>query len=626
MRPASSAPPTSRSAARPPPTRFNNAAGKIAVAKRGACARVSKPIFGQQAGAIAVIMTNNAAGLPPFEGQITSNPDTGIPFSVTIPFVGVGGNQDLAGTDSFVLRTAPAGSTGTLSPIDLVNTNYKGFGSFTSGGPRTGDSFLKPDITAPGVSVISTGSGTGNGLAIMSGTSMASPHAAGSAALVRQAHMSWKVEDIKAAIVNTGEPGGVTGLAGHRISRGGTGLIQPARAAATQAIAYANGGSKFDVAVSYGFEELKNDFSKTRSIKLRNFGDSPATFNVSQEIPTTGTPHTVGFNKTSVTVHAGGSADVEVTLKVPAATAGNASAFREVAGLVKFTPATANDNRGVALRVPYYLVPRALSSVETELSGKLLPGTTTATVSNKADAPIAGSADFYAWGLEDKKDKGKVPNDVRAIGVQSFPFPTAAAPTRRLLVFAVNTWDRWSNAATTEFDIFVDVDPQNGNGDDYVVVGADLGAVQTGVFNGQLAAFVFSTRSAGAVVNFLATAPSDGTTALLPVFTTAMCRATEPCLSQAASPRLTYNAVGFDVKEVGDPDVVDGLGHYNPWNEAITTGGFATVAPGATDSSNTVTINAAEWALTPARGLMVISTDNKNGKDEAQLIEVGKKK
>ena len=66
----------------------------------------------------------------------------------------------------------------------------------------------------------------------------------------------------------------------------------------------------------------------------------------------------------------------------------------------------------------------------------------------------------------------------------------------------MNTYDRWSNASTNEFDIFVDVN--NDRNDDYVVVGADQGAVQTGTFNGRLGSFVFSTRSAGREIIFLA--------------------------------------------------------------------------------------------------------------------------
>ena len=593
--------------------------GQLAVAQRGACARVAKAIFGQMAGAAAVLMTNNAAGLPPFEGAITTNPDTGIPFTVTIPFVGIAGNQALATTDSGRLLASPPGSTATLTPTALVNPNYRGFGSFSSGGGRTGDSALKPDITAPGVSIASTANGTGNGMAIISGTSMASPHTAGVAALVRQARPTWKVEDIKAAIVNTGDPAGVLV---NRISRGGTGLVQPAKATKTQVVAFANGGSKFDVAVSYGLEELKSDFSKSKSIKLRNNGSSAATFTVAQT-NAAGSPHTVSLGSSSVTVPAGGSADVELRLNVPASSAGASNgpglSYNEVAGLITFTP-TAGSNNGVALRVPYFLVPRAQSDVSTSLPGNWArAATATAQVSNKAGTPLAGDADFYAWGLEDKKDKGKVANDVRAIGVQSFPFAGGGVASRRLLVFAVNTHDPWSNASTSEFDIYVDVN--NDGVDDYIVVGADQGAVQTGTSNGQMGAFVFSTRSPGAAINFLATAPTDSSTALLPVLSTALCRTGEPCLNSATVPgaRITYHAVSFDLLN-GGADEVEGSARYNPWNEAIETGGFATVAPGAS-AAVPVAINAAEWAFTPAKGLMVVTFDNKNGKDEAQLIE-----
>src|SRR6185503_17594397 len=94
-----------------------------------------------------------------------------------------------------------------------------------------------------------------------------------------------------------------------------------------------------------------------------------ATFTIALANPQ-GSPHTVNLNKTVVTVPAGKDADVDVTLNVAAATAGDASAFQEVAGLVQFTPATATDNAGVTLRVPYYLVPRAQADISTTL-GKL---------------------------------------------------------------------------------------------------------------------------------------------------------------------------------------------------------------------------------------------------------------
>jgi subtilisin family serine protease len=291
--------------------------GQIAVAKRGSCARVAKAIFAQQAGAAVAVMTNNAAGLPPFEGPITANPDTGVPFVVTIPFAGVAGNQATATTDSGKLQASPAGTTAALSIQSFLNPNFLGFASFTSGGPRTGDSALKPDITAPGVSIVSTASGTGNGAKVLSGTSMASPMVAGVAALTRQAHPTWTVEDIKAAIVNTGAPSLV---AGYKTSRGGTGLVQPVASTKSQVTASAD-DKKFTAGINFGFEELKDDFSKKKKIKLHNNGSTAATFTIAPANPQ-GSPHTVNLNKTVVTVPAGKDANVEVTLNVAAATAG----------------------------------------------------------------------------------------------------------------------------------------------------------------------------------------------------------------------------------------------------------------------------------------------------------------
>ena len=457
------------------------AAGKIAVVIRGDCARVAKAINGQKAGAVAVIMINNAAALPPFEGQITSNPDTGEQFIVTIPFLGTSSTTAAA-------FTAAGVASATITPINLVNTNYTGFASFSSGGPTNGTSDLKPDITAPGVSVISTGNGTGNGVAIISGTSMASPHVAGVAALVaqaKQADAGWnkaRGEDLKAAIVNTGNPAGVLN---NRISRGGTGLVQPFAATHTQAVAV---GDRMTASLSYGFEELSGDFSKQKSIEVRNFGTSAITFAVGTG-NAAGSPHSVVFDQSSLTVPAGGKATLKATLNVPVATVGNADAFREVAGYVTLTPG-AGQNNGVLLRVPYYLVPRALSTIKT---GFTTPkkGATSATFSVSNGGPIAGDADFYTYGIDSVNNKANRSSaDVRAVGVQSFP-----SGANRLLVFAVNTYDRWSHPSLNEFDVLVDVD--NNGSVDYVVVGVDQGAL-AGAFNGTYVSAVFSTRSAGA--------------------------------------------------------------------------------------------------------------------------------
>jgi hypothetical protein len=575
----------------------------IAVVSRGTCARVAKAIFGQQAGAAAVIMVNNANSLPPFEGPITSNPDDGVPYTVTIPFLGV------TSSDGAKLAAQSQGSSVATVAQNIANPGYTRFASFSSAGPRTSDSAAKPDITAPGVSIFSTAVGSGAGGEILSGTSMASPHVAGAAALTRQAHPAWSVADIKAAIVNTGAPSLV---ADYATSRGGTGVVQPARSTQSQVVARSK-SSPLGVALNFGYAELAHDFIGTTQLRLHNNGSTPATFKVAQA-NAAGSPHAVSFSESTITVAPNADAQLVVQLRVPAATAGDSSAFNDVGGLVQLTPASPSDNAGVALRVPYHLVPHALSDVSTSL-GKLTNGanpTTTAKVSNKG--VIAGDADFYAWGLSDAST-GNATNDVRAIGVQSFG---TGDPDVALMVFAVNGYNRWSNASVNEFDIYVDVD---GDGkDDYVVVGVDDGIVRAGDFNGVRNTFVLS-QGTGAGTFLGASAPTDSSTALLVLTTDQLCLPQDKCLSRTASPRLSYHYVSYDLFRGAPMKVGSGLARFNPWNSAISQGGFATVPPRGS-ASVPIQVNSAEWALTPAKGVMVVTLDNAAGAQEAQLLGV----
>jgi subtilisin family serine protease len=596
---------------------YAGTAGMIVVSVRGTCARVARAVFADKAGAAAAVMVNTDANFPPFEGKITANPDTGEQRNVTIPFLGVRGVLGPAATPDGDNLVAADGQTVTLTSTTLSNPGFRGFASFSSGGPRRNDSWLKPDITGPGVSIVSTGVGSGNGIRISSGTSMSGPHVAGVAALTRQAHPTWSVADIKAAIVNTADPAGV---ANHRISRGGSGLVQPARSTATSVVAL---GDPMTASLSYGWAEFTGTHTASKTVTLRNNGSSAATFSVGSESNSPfASAHTVTPGASSVTVPAGGSATVAIQLSVNAADVGNASAFREVAGQVVFTPA-AGSNSGIALRVPYYLVPRALSRVRSAPPQLRFAGTETARTINvlNQDGGIAGNADFYLWGLEDGNEAAANANDIRAVGVQSFASATPTNPNRRLLVFAVNTWDRWSNAAVSEFDIPLDVNGDGGT--DYIVAGADAGLLLgTGQFDGRFAVGVFSTRSAGGSVLFLATAPHDGSTALLPVRTDQLCRTGEPCLDGTTNRRISYGATGFANRPGSVDDPVAGTARYNPWSPALSEGMFVGgLAPGAS-SEVPLTLNRAEWASTPTKGLMIVTTDNRSGADEASLVPV----
>jgi minor extracellular serine protease Vpr len=566
-------------------------AGKLVVTARGSCARVARAVYGQQAGAAAVVMINNSAGYPPYEGPINSNPDNGKPYTVTIPFLGVKGPSAASG-DGAALKAAA--STSFASTV-IANPTFRQFASFSSAGPRLGDGHLKPNISAPGVSIFSTAMGTGNQGLFESGTSMATPHVAGSAALAIQAHPHWSAEEVSAALVNTADS---AQLVGYSPRRGGNGLVQPFPATQTSVIARAEDGTP---SVSFGVAEFTQDFTGEGRISLENRGSSSASFAVSVK-QDAGSPHTATPDSTSVTVSGHGSATLHVKLAVPVATTGDSSAFRQVQGQIALTPTSGNN--GVALSVPYYLVARARSMVQAHLRGDLSERSSgTVAVSNRSKA-VAGTADFYAWGLRgDHANLGSI--GLRAVGVQSFADPING----QMLVFALNNFARSSNPVTNVYDLFLDV---NGDGiPDYDVEAVDLGLLTTGSFNGELVVAVFNLATGSGVLEFFATAPTDGSTVLLPLV------AADVGIT-GANPRFSYTAQTFDLT-TGIGDAITTAAGFNAFNNAISTGAYVALAPGAS-ASVPIAIDRKEFAITPALGAMVVSLENLTKENEQALL------
>jgi minor extracellular serine protease Vpr len=136
------------------------------------------------------LMVNNAAGDPSAMGQ------DGTPEQPTI------GAVMLGLSDRAAIR-GDAGSAATVdgsSFVEVLTHNENFLASFSSRGPSNLLD-IKPDVTGPGVNVYS--SIPGGRFAMFQGTSMATPHVAGSSALLRQLHPDWTPAQIKSALVDT---------------------------------------------------------------------------------------------------------------------------------------------------------------------------------------------------------------------------------------------------------------------------------------------------------------------------------------------------------------------------------------------------------------------------------------
>ena len=173
--------------------------GKIALIQRGEIAFDEKIKNAKNAGAKAVIVYNNVDGqIPAYLGEV----------------VGLIPSFRLSKADGERLKELGEGSF-TFETLSNTKTEGDHLADFSSRGPVEGNYDIKPDVVAPGVSIFSTtpefindpqdGINYENAYVRMSGTSMASPHVAGAAALILQEHPEYTPFDVKSALMNTSD-------------------------------------------------------------------------------------------------------------------------------------------------------------------------------------------------------------------------------------------------------------------------------------------------------------------------------------------------------------------------------------------------------------------------------------
>lgn len=184
---------------------------------------------------------------------------------------------------------------------------------FSSRGPRFGDGAVKPDISAPGSDIVAARAAGTDGPAPVddfytgaSGTSMATPHVAGAAALLKQAHPDWTARQLKSALMNSSK-----GLDGLTIYEQGAGRLDIGRGV-SQEVTTDVGSLSFG---KFAFPHGQPAVSKTVTYTNGSSTEVTLALSLAATAPD-GSPAPAGVyavNKSSVTIPAGGTAGATIT-------------------------------------------------------------------------------------------------------------------------------------------------------------------------------------------------------------------------------------------------------------------------------------------------------------------------
>lgn len=455
--------------------------GQIAFIQRGTCEFGLKIRHAQDAGAIGAVVFNNVEGPP-----IVMAPGATTPVA-TIPAVMI------SLEDGETLLAAAATDTVNVTLTDDVEISKPELGdtmaSFTSRGPGF-DSIFKPEISAPGFSIFSAEVGGGTAGTLSSGTSMATPHVAGVAALLIEQDGTRAPEVVKSLIMNsarpalTDPPGGTVDLAIQ-----GNGVVQADHAALDV------GAYTTPAAVSFGRINPTTTYNDSATIGVTRMTGN-ATYDVDLVPNQTEPGVTWDVSAASVTT-TGGSGSFDVSISVDPDAMGADPGFfsqRESDGWIVLTNQGDSDD---VMRVGLMAV------VDPAATVAAAGGAGAVNLTN--DGPSSGPAEGFT-------SVGVPPAD--SLAEVGYRTADAGDGPYRTIDFGMALSTAWSSPSAQEVDIFLDVDEDGV--DEYVLVAADLGLLLGADPEGVLATALFDLELGGGFLLYIADGDLNDRVAVLP--------------------------------------------------------------------------------------------------------------
>lgn len=236
------------------------AKGKIVLMDRGAISFEQKFGVAESLGAVGVLMVNNVDGNPiAMGGEKKFN----FPAVMITKSVGESIKAAMKAKKEVVFNFSPGQI---INRDDLIDTMT----DFSSRGPRSIDSLIKPEVSGPGANVISAAMGTGSEPVQFSGTSMSGPHLAGVMALLKQAFPQESVRELKARLLNTSKIMMTKG-AHIPVARQGAGRVQVEEAFKAKVIA-------MPATLSLGEVPVASTKTVAKKITLTNHSDKDVLF------------------------------------------------------------------------------------------------------------------------------------------------------------------------------------------------------------------------------------------------------------------------------------------------------------------------------------------------------------